>query len=54
MRPIKFAGDFLEPRGHLERVLAAFHLARTGDQNERQMVAESSAPEPATWRGPVF
>ena len=35
------AGDFLERRNHLQRVLAAFERARPGDQHERQAVAEA-------------
>ena len=32
--------DLLQRAGHLERMLAAFHLARPGDQRQRQAVAE--------------
>src|SRR5207247_9483059 len=35
------AGDFLERRNHLQRVLAALERAGPGDQHERQAVAEA-------------
>jgi hypothetical protein len=35
------AGDFLERRGHFQRVRAALHLAGPGDQRERKRVAKA-------------
>ncbi|MGY4370999.1 hypothetical protein ACVW1A_007064 [Bradyrhizobium sp. LB1.3] len=33
-------GDFLQRGGHLQRMLAAFELARPGNDRDRQIIAE--------------
>ena len=42
--------DLLQRRRHLERVRAAFQLARPGDQRQRQRVAEARRRRPRRWR----
>jgi hypothetical protein len=39
------AADFLEPARYVEGVIPALHLARTGDQRERKIVAEADVAD---------
>src|SRR5205823_5340796 len=43
------AGDLLQGGGHLQRMRAAFERTRTGDQRERQGVAEAHASNAHDW-----